>query len=302
MPIPIKLISLDIDGTLYEPKGSVVDLKKLAEFSLLLKKLRSKGVTTVLCTGKTPDYVEAFSEAYGFVGGKNTAHVTENGGIIFVYDSWKEHRYINLAELYASKGADIKKVGLSITKATGADLENKTSTITVIPPENAAVTDEFYSRVKSIITNLGYSVLTIEKIQALSEASKILLASPEDKIKPEVHKIGYDFFVECSALGTNITPFPICKGFGLAYVSRMHNAGLENVLSIADNSGDCTVFDLVGVPVAVANATPDTKEFVKKRGFVTKRKALDGVIDAMKLLLSANTKEKIIRKGKDVFV
>lgn len=296
MPTPIKLISLDIDGTLYEPKGSVVDLKKLAEFRLLVKKLRSKGVTTVLCTGKTPDYVEAFSEAYGFVGGKNTTHVTENGGIIFVYDSWKDHRYINLTELYSSKAEDLKKVGASIKKAPGANLENKTSTITVTPRDNAVVTDRFYSALKSIIANLGYSVLTIENIPVLSEAAKMLFSSN----KTDIQKLGYDFFVERSNLGINITPFPICKGFGLAYVSKIHNIGLENILSIADNNGDCTVFDLVGLPIAVANATPDTKEFVKERGFVTKRKALDGVLDVLSLLMKYKTVEDFRKYCKSI--
>ncbi len=302
MPTPIKLLSLDIDGTLYEPKGSVFDAKKLSRFQLLAKKLRSKGITPIICTGKPANYVEAFAEAYGLLG-KMESHVCEHGAVIFVYDTWKERRCIDVSKLYATKDySDVNKIAEVIIKVTGARKEEKTRTVSINPKD--AVTDEFYYRILGIIKGLGYSVLESRDISKKSDTAKefFSLATAgrrDEEIKAAIQKNSCDFYVSKSPRAVNITPFPMNKAFGLAYVAaKIHNCGLENIVAIADDQGDIPIFDIVGLPVAVANADSETKRFVKEKGgVITKKKSIDAALDVMALLLKYRTVEELRNKA-----
>lgn len=298
MPTPIKLVSLDIDGTLYGPKGSAFDAKKIAAFQLLAKKLRSKGITPIICTGKPASYVEAFAEAYGLVG-KGASHICEHGATIFVYESWKEHSYIDIVKLYASKDySDLEKVAATIIKQAGGKKEEKMNSVSII---NEGDPDVFYRKALSIMRGMGYNVIEGSDTSTKSAKEFFSLATAgksDSEIKTEMQKKGYDFYASKSPTTINITPFPITKAFGLAYAAaKIHKCGLENVVAIGNDMGDMLLFDIAGLPIAVSNSDDDTKKLVKKRGgIVTKKKSIEGVIDAMKLLLKCKTIEEV--KGK----
>lgn len=296
MPTPIKLLSLDIDGTLYTPKGSVYDARKLAQLQALVKKLRSKGIMPIICTGKTASYAEAFAEAYGLVGGKSS-HICEHGAAIFVYDTWQERQYIDVGKLYATKDySDLQKVADAIIKQTGAKKDDKTKSMAILAKE---VTEELYKKTLSVIRSLGYSVQTESNAGVVREFFALATAVKKDEeIKAAMQKHGVDFYASLSPLAINITPFPINKAFGVAYVAaKIHKCGLENVVAIGDDMGDTPLFDIVGLPIAVANADNETKKFVKaKGGLITKKKSLDGVMDVMRLLLKCKTIEETKEK------
>ncbi len=292
MPTPIKLVSLDIDGTLYGPKGSAFDAKRIVEFQILAKKLRAKGITPVLCTGKPANYVEAFAEAYGLVG-KNESHVCEHGAVIFVYDTWEKHYCTDISGVYAAKGrGDLQKVADAIAEETGNAKEDKVSSVSIMPKDIAA-TNGLYSKSLGVIRNLGYGAAEIK--DASTEArhffSLAISGKTDTEIREAFQKSGADFFISKSPYAVNITLFPLTKAFGLAYAAaKIHKCGLENIVAIADDESDVPVFGIAGLPIAVANADGETKRFVKeKNGMVTERKSLDGVMDVMNLLLECKT-------------
>ena len=298
MPTPIKLVSLDIDGTLYGPKGSAFDVKMLGEFQVLVKKLRSKGIIPIICTGKPASYVEAFAEAYGLVG-KGASHICEHGAVIFVYESWKERNYIDTVKLYASKDySDLEKVAATIIKQAGGKKEEKMNSVSIIHEEN----DVFYRKALSIMRGAGYNVIEGSDTSTKSAKEFFSLATAgksDSEIKAEMQKKGYDFYASKSPTTINITPFPITKAFGLAYAAaKIHKCGLENVVAIGNDMGDMPLFDITGLSVAVSNSDNDTKKFVKgKGGIVTKKKSIEGVMDAMKLLLRCKTIEEVKEKS-----
>ncbi|MBD3310493.1 HAD hydrolase family protein [Candidatus Woesearchaeota archaeon] len=312
----IKLITIDIDGTLYPEKGKVMDPDHIAGFQKAVRRFLEDpdAPVPVICTGKPAAYVEGFAEAYGLVDApkeKPMSHVCEAGAEVFVYNNWQHKRYIKLPDLFSKhdikdKMRHIENLIKEKTRCTKE--EGKSTSLSFNPPEGKSV-QELYNEIREVIQDhLGYKVLGMENVGMLSETVHEITgmmknnASIED-IKKLVVKKEIDFFITHSSTAVDISAFPTGKSLGIAYIaSIIQKVGFDEMMAIGDTAGDHPAFELAGIPVGVANSSQQTAAFVKaKGGLITKRPSIQGVTDVLDLVYRYRNIEDIMRNKEDVF-
>ena len=307
----IKLIAIDIDGTIYPHKGQVVDLDKFKKFQKVNRKIIGETeATPIICTGKSYPYVERLVEDAGMVDvplSKPMTNICEAGAVIFRYNNWEDREIIRLGDTFGKlfikdRLRHIKEVIAQNSEFKGVIEEvGRLATLSFNPPKDEKVHTLYEKILRILKTHLDYKALTSEQSGTLNrtveEISKRLPYQTEEEIKEWLLKTldpFYDFSIWKSSTAVDILPFPTGKGLGISYIAtKIHKTFPENAIAIGDTPGDHPAFDIVGIPIAVANATQQTKDYVKDLdGFVTRRESIDGVCDVLEHLLKYPTVEE----------
>lgn len=307
----IKIISLDIDGTVYPVKGKPLDIDKVQILHKLLRKVISDTeAVPIFCTGKAYQYVEKAAEVYGLVDVPHTkpmSHICEAGALIFTYNNWEDRQIIRLAEKFGKRYITdrlkhVRETVFEKLKGTTEEI-GRIDSLSFNPPKGMSA-GEFYKQIVEILEeDLDYKTLKVENSHVLTESVKSMIEKlraneSEESIKKHLlERLGpenfYDLFISHSSTAVDISPFPTGKALGLAYIAtKIHNTELSNIIAVGDTPGDHAAFEISGIPIAVGNSREETKAFVKRLGgFVTKRDSIDAVCDIIRHFLENQTVE-----------
>lgn len=263
----IKLIAIDLDGTLLSSEGTIS--KENIESLHLAHK---KGVKIVLCTGRPYFSMKDFVSEIGL----NTDEdfiITFNGGQV----------------QRASNGEVIKKHVLSkadmlewyaITNELKLPLNLLDDSLVYEPlnyPEG--IRSEYLDERKNLMTErLDYT-----NFDDLHQFNKMVISTNQDYLDQQLAKIPESIKERYSVFKSRDNLFEIVKkgvtkGAILAELANYLSIPMEHVMAIGDQENDLSMIEVAGVGVAMGNAV---QSVIKIAQFVTKSNNQNGVAHAI---------------------
>lgn len=218
----IKLIALDMDGTLLTSKDEVSEANKLA-----IKKARDKGVAVMISTGRWLDSCYPFAEMLDL----DTPLITVNGGEIWSAKKELIERHVHDSE----KMEEMWKLGRDI----GVNMW----IISTTKVYNGGDYPEDFSAHEWL--KIGFSSEDLNKLDSIREGLD-----------------NYDDLELTNSLPTNIevNPLGVNKANGIMRVCEEMNISMNEVMAVGDSLNDIKMIEQAGIGVAMGNAQTKIKE------------------------------------------
>lgn len=260
----IKLLALDLDGTLLNSRGKISDENKNA-----IRKAEVKGVLVTIATGRRFRDARPVALEIGF----NAPIVTHNGALLKFAESLKT---VDFSLLNNETVREILRVG----KETGGDA------LVSIDPRGLGTL--LYDRVSDENTPLKKyiawaktlhgedaedSVRHVEDLETVTDRSEVVHISFSGACAPmdEMQRIlTSELRDSVNILATvyprldftllDILPPGASKGIGVEKLAAHHGLTPENVMVCGDNFNDLEMLEFAGTPVVMGNAAPELQE------------------------------------------
>ncbi len=253
-----KLISLDLDGTLFNSKG------KISKRNMdVINKCHSKGIITVIATGRPPRHTfnylpEVLASEY---------IICYNGGRIY-------RNYKLIKEVCFESNIAKSIYNFFITKANN-------------PCISVEIDDHIYSNfdLSTVFPGIDFGILDYNKLD-FSKVCKILVMNGDD--------IPYDEFYEKFSSKSNIIKtynnklieimdISVSKYNAIKYVASELCISTNEVVAFGDDSNDIEILKNVGLGVAMKNANIHVKEAASSE---TDSNDNDGVATFLEVLIN----------------
>ena len=260
----IKLLALDLDGTLLNSRGRISEENKNA-----IRKAEEKGVLVTIATGRRFRDARPVALEIGF----NAPIVTHNGALLKFADSLKT---IEFSLLASETVLEILRVG----KETGGD-----ALVSIDPHGRGTllydrVSDENLPLKKYIAwaktlhgEDAEDSVRHVEDLEAIADSAEVVHISFSGSCESmsEMQRIlTGELQNSVNILATiyprldftllDILPPDASKGIGVEKLAARHGFGHENVMVCGDNFNDLEMLEFAGTPVVMGNAAPELQE------------------------------------------
>lgn len=255
----IKIAFIDIDGTLTNSKKEITNTTVEA-----VKKLTSKGIYVVLCSGRTNSYVCEFSKTAN----ASNYVITCNGAEIYDYKKKKN--------IYSNK-LSLKDVTALWNYCKERNIECNINT------EYKRYTNKENNQGKVLINNIkeieNIDVFQVvaghQSLEVMDEMKEYITLSPTLKIA-NASSIYLKRLLEGNGYFFDITNKDVSKGAAIEKVLKHLNISKENSIGFGDHINDYDLFNAVGFKVAMGNANEKLKE---KADYVTLTNDENGVAD-----------------------
>ena len=248
----VKLISLDLDGTLFNRNG------KLSDFSKdVLKRCRERGIRIVICSGR-PLYSiqrEIGSEYYDFACCMNGQQIVSADGTVNI-----EKRNLNEEEIrYLMRFVEKYSVMLSCSfEGTFHNYCSKKHHLKVASFQHLKnVARRLLGRtVWKDTLDSRYRVITQYEIGKICfsgtpvQLSKIISSLDENR---------FAFFLVNPAW-LEVMPYGISKGNAFREVCSLTDIPVQNTAALGDGENDLSMIEAAGTGVAMKNSMPSVKQ------------------------------------------
>lgn len=266
----IKLLALDLDGTLLNSKGKIPEANKLA-----IRRAEEKGVLVTIATGRR------FRDArpVGLELELNAPLITHNGALL---------KYAKNLETVAAStiGGETVCEILRVGREFGAD-----ALLSADPRGKGTL---FYDTVSADNIPLQKYIVWSKTLHGDEAESAIVHVENLENILPETETVHVSFSGRCAAMREleailenelketatilttryprldftliDILPPDASKGIGLEKLATIENLRAENVMVCGDNFNDLHMLEFAGTPIVMGNADADLlarKEFYK---------------------------------------
>lgn len=238
----IKLISLDLDGTLLDPKGRVTDASKTA-----IARARAAGLRVVINTGRDCHEAAWFAREAGC----DTLNASTGGGMVSEVE-----RTLRQWDVPEPSG----RRAVELCLGWGFDLMVFAGEKTLVSSAYKKYLDRYYPfpafHTHAVVTDdpLGYMAehkLPLTKIHGELDPAQY----PLDRLAalPGVSlTTSSSHDVELVAANAN-------KGTALALIAQQYGIPLEECAAVGDSANDLEVLRAVGTPIAMGNAPENVK-------------------------------------------
>lgn len=269
----IKLIAIDMDGTLLNTKGDISEKNIQA-----LKKALNAGIHIVPATGRVlqilPNPLKKIPEIQ-YIITSNGAAVYKKGTKTPIYSNAmtieKTIRVLKLIEPYDTIiEAYIEGNGYFEKQFLKRFQEFQ------IPENFRKLYEEIKNPVENLIQFIQNNGKEVEKLNIpwLKEGIK-------QKILNELKEFPDIYITTSLKENVEVNNIGINKGIGLKGLCDVLNLEMENVMAIGDSFNDLEMMEVAGVPVAMENGEKELKEIST---FITKSNDNDGVAYAIETL------------------
>jgi len=260
----IKLLALDLDGTLLNSRGKISKENKQA-----IRKAEEKGVLVTIATGRRFRDARPVALEIGF----NAPIVTHNGALLKFAESLET---VEFSLLSNETVLEILRAG----KLTGGD-----ALVSVDPHGQGTllydrVSDENLPLKKYIAwartlhgDDAEESVRHVANLEDIVEKSEIVHISFSGACEPmcEMQQIlSGELQDSVNILATvyprldftllDILPPGASKGIGVEKLAALHGLTHENVMVCGDNFNDLEMLEFAGTPIVMGNAAPELQE------------------------------------------
>lgn len=258
----IKLIALDLDGTLLNSQHQITDRARRA-----INMAQALGIRVMLATGKT------FYSARQLVSELKltTPSVFGQGTLIYNPDG-TIRRQITLPP-------DVLRRIIPFAESRGACVSAYSGeTILVRQPDPRADLTRYHEPAPTVVGSLINAMNTYP-------INKLIIAANDPRQTKALmwqaqQMLGASAVLTVSAVGNQfeVLPREVSKGRGVAAVARDLGIDLSHVMAIGDAENDLEMLELVGMGIAMGNA-PDNVKAVAR--YVTTTNDEDGVAEAL---------------------
>lgn len=266
----IKLLCMDMDGTLLNSKG------KISEKNLdAIKKAHNKGVKVTICTGRIFTSARYYADLVGI----KVPIIATNGS----YIREKDRDEVIYKSVLGKKNC---KEILKVLKSYGIYPHFNTSNI--IFTEKIIYSSQSYVNMnKSLPTNRQIDIRIVENWDVIfkeyeDEILKCICIDEEiEKIKCAKKELLNNAELEVVSSNKNnfeVMSKGVSKGRAVEVLAGFYNIKQDEIMCIGDNENDISMIEYAGVGVAMGNG----EDFVKKvANFVTDTNNEDGVAKAI---------------------
>ncbi|WP_027107534.1 Cof-type HAD-IIB family hydrolase [Lacticigenium naphthae] len=261
----IKLVALDLDGTLLNEKKIVSEKNKKA-----IGMLKEKGIHVILCTGRPLLGMKHLLEELDLNNPGNYA-ITYNGGLVqethtggTIYS--KSFQFEEVEDIYQMS----QTIGVP---CNFIDLEK------VYEPSYPEGRPSMYPEIMNI--------LPFEKINGKNtpdaEINKIVFCTPQYHLDNAIEKIPQSYFEKYTLMKSRpilleVLPKDVDKGNGIAKLVEILGIQQSEVMAIGDQENDLAMIEYAGIGVAMGNAIDSVKRAAQ---YITEDYQNDGVAVAI---------------------
>ncbi|PWF99319.1 sugar-phosphatase [Levilactobacillus bambusae] len=268
----IKLIAIDIDGTLLNPDHELTSATKAA-----IQSAMSRGIKVVLCTGRPLSGANPYLDELGISGDDNYV-ITFNGamaqtvsGNVLVNHQLTLDDYIDLEALSRKLNSHFH-----------------TETADYIYTANRDISG--YSIAESYLVRMLIKYRTVNEMSDQLKISKCMFVDDPTVISrvntqiPESYREKY-YVVQSEPYFIEVMNKKASKGNTLSELVDKLGLTADDVMAIGDQGNDLTMIQYAGTGVAMGNGIAEDKQAAQ---FVTKTNAEDGVAYAINQVLAKN--------------
>jgi len=277
--LPVRLIAIDIDGTLLDPQFRI-SARNLAA----LQKAHAQGVEILLATGRRHDYALPVAQELGipvWLISSNGALIRSSQGETFYTDrlpastATKLIRHMedfrgNAVITFDRPGHDalvLERVD-ELTRSISRWIENNAAFIRYVSPlENALVEDPIQAMFCGTVERM---IAAQERLSQASFLGEITILRTQ-----------YDYRDLCIL---DILNHDCSKGHALRRWAEQQGVPREQIMAIGDNYNDLEMLEYAGLPVVMGNASEELRQSGWK---VTASNAESGVAAALEQLFGA---------------
>lgn len=243
----IKLVGIDMDGTLLDSRNRIPEANKLA-----IAKAQVQGVTVVLCTGRPLTGVREFLKELNmddpeqYVVTYNGALAQTVGGEVIGHYTLTHDNYLELVAL-----AQENKVHFHVETQHHIYTANKN-----ISP---------YTIGESFTVRMPLRYRSVKSMSADKLLMKGMFIDPGSKLDAFWEKVPAYFrdkyyFVRSAPYFLEVLNPQASKGNALRDIAQRLGLQPSEVMAIGDQENDLTMLEYAGLGVAMANAVPSVKE------------------------------------------
>lgn len=269
----IKLITIDVDGTLVTP------LKRLSKKNIeAIDRARDMGVHIALASGRPYHSMEKYIRRLG-LNRKGHFTVCQNGSYIF-------------------DNATGKAIGGNFQ--TIDDLKKLDDLMTSYDVEVSAMDDigfysrhkepNFYTQMDAAINQLKLTKIDYDKVAKDKDFGRFLIlgsrASINKVLKNKLKILNEDYYaVQTAPFLIEVMNKKANKGHAVKLMAEMLDITPDEIMSIGNEKNDIPMLEQTGFPVAMANSVDELKKHAK---FITKSNLQNGVAYAINKLIDNN--------------
>lgn len=273
----IKLIVIDIDGTLLDAKGSLS-----AENRSAIHKAKKQGVQVVLCTGRPIRSAQYLLAELDLLESDDLI-ITSNGGLI---QKAKTGEIIHEVTFKQEESLAIYQLGQSLKMPiTFIDLDY------VYEPEYPPGAESLYTGGQE--SGLEFVALKMDELPEPFAIQQIIMSRPEtelDAVIPLIPETFYESFNIYKSLPTLLEFLPkrVDKSIAMKLVGKKLDIEQKHIMGIGDHENDLSLVRDAGIGVAMANAVDVVQEAAD---YITKSNDAHGVAHAIEKFVLSQKKE-----------
>jgi Cof subfamily protein (haloacid dehalogenase superfamily) len=283
--VPIRMVAIDIDGTLLPTRGTIVSERN----GRALRAAEAAGIEIVIATGRRQAFAMPLLAGVGLK--PESILISSNGSITRNFAGDLLERAVLGLETARALCGVLRPFGSTVMtfdrEGKGSLViesfetlhhriqlwvdANRASLLEVVPLERAL--DDGDCPVQAMVCGTMESMLRAEETLAASRLAEHF----------ELHRTAYPARDLCIV---DILPPGCSKGTALEKLARSRGLVREQVMAIGDNFNDIEMMEYAGSAVIMANSAPELLEMALDRGWtVTGTNDEDGVAQVIDSLL-----------------
>lgn len=240
----VKMIFVDIDGTLTNSKNEITDYTKE-----IIKQTILKGIHVIIATGRPNQYAVEISRRSG----ATPIVISSNGTLIFnykqnkeIYESKIDSNVIeDIWNLSVQNNVDIK-LNSTYTRFTNNQLENDAIVV--------SSAEEINDNITQIVPYTRISYDGIKKLKKyVEESEKVDLKNIAFNLLKEEKDSDGEFWMDVANKGNN-------KGTAVEKLLKYFQIDSDDVICFGDSFNDKEMFQVCGNGIAMQNAMNEIKE------------------------------------------
>lgn len=262
----IKLIALDMDGTLLNSEKRISDTNYQA-----IQAAKSAGIKVVLASGRPIEGLQSYLKQLGLTG-KDDFVVSYNGSLVQRVGCGKVLHKTSL------KGADAK-IMFEVAQQLGVFIHAFSVKQGLITHQHNTWTD-----LEAKLNGITATEVDFTQLDDDVDIIKVMMVADEKHLTPAISKLPAElkekytvvrsapFFLELLHPASN-------KGIAIEKLSELLDIQAEQVMCVGDAENDHAMLKFAGLSVVMENADEETKALAH---FITKSNLEDGVAHAIR--------------------
>lgn len=269
----IKLIAIDLDGTLLDSKRNLSKENYQA-----IQDAKAAGIKVVLCTGRPLRSMNYLLDELHLKDEEDLA-ITYNGGLI---QHTKSGDIVHEFTLDRKQCIDIYKLGQELNLPVNfIDLEY------IYEPPYPEGVESIYNKGNTNIPKdqaLQFSKLLMDEMPEPFTINKVVMSRPGEELDAAIPRIDKSYYEKYNIYKSQdnileILPKNVDKGFAMRVVGEMLGLEKNEIMGIGDQENDKSLVENAGLGVAMGNAIEDVKTVAD---YITKTNDDHGVAHAIR--------------------
>jgi len=252
----VRLIALDIDGTLLDSRWTLPEANRAA-----IAEATRRGIEVALVTGRRYDFAMPIAIQIG----APLTMIVSNGGLIRTEDGKTHLRHL----LPRETAARVLEITRAWRDGCGVvfDRQRENQVILEVFATDDPIRSAYYARNKeflgqavpleSCLTEDPLQVMLSGKVESMREAEDVLRAAQAT----ENFAVAATVYESRDFAMIDVIHPQCSKGAALAEWAALRGLAREEVMAIGDNHNDLEMLSFAGIPVVMGNCVPELKTF-----------------------------------------